>query len=388
MRVAHLADLHLGFRQFDRLAPSGINQREQDVADTFSRTIDAVITEAPDLVVVAGDVFHHSHPSNPATVHAFNGFAKLRKALPAAEIVIVAGNHDAPRTSDAGCMLQLFRSLRMRVVERAAEVLDLLSLDCEVLAVPDVVGIERPELRPTLDRRYRVLLLHGEIAGMLPVKTSHDIEVHSLNADAWDAVCLGHWHVAREVAPRCWYSGSIDYTSTNPWGELAEQREGGVKGKGFLVHDLDARTTRFVPVWPSRKFLDLGPIDCATLSAAEIDAAIQTECTFELDPIDDAVVRVVLTNCPRHRLRELDQDAIRALRARCLQLQITPRAPEAAPVLVTTETAKRTSLEVLLRQALQARPLPPDLDRDELVATGARFLSNATDAATAVAVEG
>jgi predicted phosphodiesterase len=387
MRIAHLADLHLGYRQFNRLAPSGINQREQDVADTFTRAIEAVIAELPALVLVGGDVFHHSHPSNPATVHAFNGFAKLRKALPSAEIIIVAGNHDAPRTSDAGCMLQLFRGLRIHVVERAAEVIDLPELDLEVLAVPDVVGIERPVLRPTTTRRHKVLLLHGEIAGMLPVRTSHDIDVHELHADAWDVVCLGHWHVAREVAPRCWYSGSIDYTSTNPWGEIEEQQARGVSGKGFLVHDLATRHTRFVPLLPSRTFLDLGPIDCATRSAVEIDEAIQAECGFELDPIDDAVVRVVLANCPRHRLRELDQDALKQLRARALHLQLVPRAPVEAPALVSVEQAKHTSLEVLLRTALQSRDLPADVDRDALVAAGARFLKQATDATRVVAVE-
>ena len=35
MRIAHLADMHLGFRQFQRLDASGVNQREADVAAAF-----------------------------------------------------------------------------------------------------------------------------------------------------------------------------------------------------------------------------------------------------------------------------------------------------------------------------------------------------------------
>ena len=31
MRLVHLSDLHLGFRQYQRLTPAGINQREADV---------------------------------------------------------------------------------------------------------------------------------------------------------------------------------------------------------------------------------------------------------------------------------------------------------------------------------------------------------------------
>jgi hypothetical protein len=32
LRLVHLADLHLGYRQYQRLTPRGINQREADVA--------------------------------------------------------------------------------------------------------------------------------------------------------------------------------------------------------------------------------------------------------------------------------------------------------------------------------------------------------------------
>ena len=35
MRIAHLADLHLGYRQYHRQNPNGINQREADVANAF-----------------------------------------------------------------------------------------------------------------------------------------------------------------------------------------------------------------------------------------------------------------------------------------------------------------------------------------------------------------
>lgn len=391
MRIAHLADLHIGFRQFDAMAPSGINQREQDVADALSRTIDTVIAETPDLVVIAGDVFHYSHPSSAATVHAFNAFARLRKALPHTELVMVAGNHDAPRTSDAGCMLQLFRSLRIHVVERAAETIELPTLDCEILAVPDVVGIERPTLRPSTARRHRVLLLHGEIAGMVPVRTPHDIDVAALNAYAWDLVALGHWHVAREVAPGAWYSGSIDYTSSNPWGELAEQHARGVQGKGFLVHDLSRdgapRVTRFVPVPPSRAYLDLGPIHCGDLTAAEIDQAIAREVETTFGRLSGAVARVVLMNCERHRLRELDQDALRVYRAEALSFQVVAKPPEAVASLVSVDQAKHTSLEDLLRRAIADRSLSPDIDRDALSGLGARFLATARQTMAPVAVE-
>ena len=52
MRLVHLSDLHLGFRQYQRLTPTGINQREADVAATASRAVAQIIACAPDLIVV------------------------------------------------------------------------------------------------------------------------------------------------------------------------------------------------------------------------------------------------------------------------------------------------------------------------------------------------
>ncbi|MCU0621560.1 MAG: metallophosphoesterase [Gemmatimonadales bacterium] len=103
MKLAHLADPHLGIRQYHRLTPAGINQREADVANAFRAAIDDVIAVRPDAVVVAGDLFHAVRPSNAAIVFAFRQFQRLREALPAAPVVLIAGNHDTPRRSTSRC---------------------------------------------------------------------------------------------------------------------------------------------------------------------------------------------------------------------------------------------------------------------------------------------
>ncbi|MFL5640121.1 MAG: exonuclease SbcCD subunit D, partial [Gemmatimonadaceae bacterium] len=87
MRLVHLADIHLGFRQYQRQTPAGINQREADVATSLRRVIDTVIELRPDLVLIAGDVFHTVRPTNPAIVHAFLQFSRLMQMLPDATVV-------------------------------------------------------------------------------------------------------------------------------------------------------------------------------------------------------------------------------------------------------------------------------------------------------------
>ena len=98
MRLAHLADVHLGFRQYHRQTPQGINQREADVAQAFRRAVGDVIAARPDVVIVAGDLFHSVRPVNAAILESFSQFRRLREGLPEAPIVLIGGNHDTPRS--------------------------------------------------------------------------------------------------------------------------------------------------------------------------------------------------------------------------------------------------------------------------------------------------
>jgi exonuclease SbcD len=104
VKLAHIADPHLGIRQFHRQTSGGINQREADVAAAFKAAIDGVIAQRPDAVVVAGDLFHSVRPTNAAIVFAFRQFQRLRDALPGAPLVLIAGNHDTPRSTETGSM--------------------------------------------------------------------------------------------------------------------------------------------------------------------------------------------------------------------------------------------------------------------------------------------
>ncbi|HEX5632837.1 MAG TPA: metallophosphoesterase, partial [Gemmatimonadales bacterium] len=99
VKLAHLADPHLGIRQYHRQTATGINQREADVANAFRAAIDGVVAARPDAVVIAGDLFHAVRPTNAAIVFAFRQFQRLREALPRAPIILIAGNHDTPRST-------------------------------------------------------------------------------------------------------------------------------------------------------------------------------------------------------------------------------------------------------------------------------------------------
>jgi len=379
VRLVHLSDLHLGFRQYQRLTPAGINQREADVAKAFRNAIDKTIELAPQLVVVAGDVFHNVRPTNPAVLVAFGQFSRLRTHLPDAKIVIVAGNHDTPRTAETGCILRLFEALDINVVDAAAERFSFPELELSVLAVPDVPGA-RPSLVPDASFRHNVLLLHGEVEGVIPEqarvtdRASVAITNEELGAARWSYVALGHYHVYREVAPNAFYSGSIDYTSANSWGELAEEREAGIGGKGIVEHDLATGTHRFHRLPTVRRWVDLPQLSARGLSAAELDAAIRRSVEECDGGIDEQVVRILARDVPRHIARDLDQKALREYRRRALHFHLDTRRPEIIRLHGHGSPGRRPSLRDVVRDKLRGRIIESDLSREALVDLGIRYL--------------
>lgn len=396
MRLVHLSDLHLGFRQYQRTTPAGINQREADVAATFARVVDRVIALRPEAVVVGGDVFHTVRPTNPAILHAFSQFARLRRELPAAAIVVVAGNHDTPRSMETGCILRLFRQAGLDVVDSEPQRLSYPELGLSVLAVPDVFGMARPRLEPDPAARHNVLLLHGEVEGMLPRhavtvdRAGIEISKEELGLPQWSYVALGHYHVYREIAPNAYYSGSIEYTSANAWGELVEERQAGVAGKGFIERDLDAGTHTFHHVEPARRLVDLPPVNARAMTAADLDAAIREAIEGVPGGIDDQMVRLIVRDVPRHVARELDHKALREFKRRALHFHLDTRRPEIVRRDGQGAPGRRPSLAETVQEKLRSRVLEADIDRDALVALGLHYLKEAETlslAAPATAVE-
>jgi hypothetical protein len=396
MRLVHLADLHIGYRQYQRLTSAGINQREADVAATFRRAIDKTIELRPDFVVIAGDVFHSVRPSNPAILHAFRQFSRLVEALPDAHIVMIAGNHDTPRTAETGCILHLFKPLGILVVEGVPQRLEFPEEGVSVLAIPDLPAGAMPALTPDPDSRRNVLVLHGEVEGVLPdyarrvERAAAEITRDELGAARWDYVALGHYHVHREVAPNAFYSGSIDYTTANPWGEIREERAAGLYdavrgGKGIIEWDLETAQHTFHPLAVARPLVDLPRIDGDGLTATELDAAILDSVDTSRVPIDDHIVRLVVTNVPRHIARQMDPRAVRDLKRRALHFNLDVRRPEAVRRSSSGAPGRRPSLAEILRDKLETRPVSSDIDRAAFVSLGLEYLNQADAAMTAAA---
>jgi DNA repair protein SbcD/Mre11 len=384
VKLAHIADPHLGIRQYHRQTSSGINQREADVARAFRLTVDDVIAVAPDAVVIAGDLFHSVRPTNAAIVFAFRQFQRLREALPSAPIVLIAGNHDTPRSVETGSILRLFEELGVDVATDQARRLVYPALDLSILAVPHMVLLspEPPELRPEGPAKFHVLMAHFEVEGEYPFERGAAeyggavVNRRELHLDDWTYVALGHYHTQHRVNQNAWYAGALEYVGPNLWGERADERDHGDHGKGWLLVDLDANVVERRPVPRARGVLDLDPIWAEGKSAEPLDELILARVQGVPGGIADQIVRLRVYDIPRHVARELNHAQIRSFKAEALHFHLDLRRPEIHRTVGTGAPSRRQTLPELVASYLEGRPLPAELDREAFVRLGRELMDS------------
>lgn len=379
MKIVHISDLHLGFRQYQRQTQAGINQREADVASAFRKAIDRIIEIAPNLILVGGDVFHTVRPTNPALLHAFIQFSRLVQMLPDTVIVMVAGNHDIPRTSETGCILRLFTEIGITVVDQGAKSIVFPEYDLNVMVVPYNTR-PRPSFEPNPSTRYNVLLMHDVIEGVMNryifgERFTDDLKFEAVGASKWDYVALGHYHVYHKLANNAYYSGSIEYSGSNVWGEVDVERQNGIKGKGFIEHDLETGAHKFHPLPLARRVVDIPEIQGGGLTAQQLSESIANAVDACDGGIDDRIVRLVVRDVPRYVLRDLDHRKLREYKRRALNFLLDARRPQP----IRSESAsgapgRRASLTETVKAMLESRVVSPGIERKTLVDLGLRYL--------------
>lgn len=91
-KLAHLSDVHAGYRSTRMTNAQGINLREVDGYLVLAKCVQEIIQEGCDAAVVAGDIFHVPNPSIRSIVFVQNQFRKLAEA--GVKVYALAGNHD------------------------------------------------------------------------------------------------------------------------------------------------------------------------------------------------------------------------------------------------------------------------------------------------------
>ena len=86
MNFIHMADMHLGYRQYD------LEQRFIDLGHTFEQIIEYAVTNSVEFVLISGDLFDKRSINAPTYIQAVHVLSMLKDAgIPC---VAIEGNHD------------------------------------------------------------------------------------------------------------------------------------------------------------------------------------------------------------------------------------------------------------------------------------------------------
>jgi exonuclease SbcD len=107
MRLLHTSDWHLGHTLKEVT-------RDYEHAAFLRWLLETCAREAPDVLVITGDVFDSATPPASAERMWFELLAAARRARPAMDIIAIAGNHDSP--ARLGAASAVLRELGVHVV--------------------------------------------------------------------------------------------------------------------------------------------------------------------------------------------------------------------------------------------------------------------------------
>lgn len=125
MKILHTSDWHLGRTLYGR-------KRYTEFAAFLDWLGDTIENEAVDALLVAGDVFDTSTPSNQAQALYYRFLCRIA-ASSCRHVVIIAGNHDSPSFLEAPG--ELLRVLNVYVVGSMSD-----KLEDEVIVLDDEKG--------------------------------------------------------------------------------------------------------------------------------------------------------------------------------------------------------------------------------------------------------
>jgi DNA repair protein SbcD/Mre11 len=373
MRIVHLADTHLGYSAYRKVTEQGVNQREMDVYDAFTRCIDYVVQSQPDLVVHAGDLFDSVRPTNRAITVAVQQILRVSKEqIP---FVVISGNHETPKLKETGNIFTIFEHLDhvYPVHRNQYEKISLKQRDETVCIhaipqcqTPDEFSVNIKKISVDKKADYNLLLAHGAVKGIKEFKMNEFnelfIPVKNLSED-FDYIALGHYHLHTKLQQNAYYSGSTERLSFT---EADSQ-------KGCVEIQLGKKIKhRFVPL-QTRTMIDAPSLDCSSLRVEQIMQHVK-EFMQGIEP-KDKIIRLRLVNIPLHVQRGIDYHQIRELGKTALHFEVKP-VPLKTDTSVAAEGYKMRSLADEFEKFLSTQQYP---EAPMLRALGLQYIQKAEE---------
>ncbi len=235
MLIAHLADTHLGLRQY------GLTWREEDIYERFREAIETAVKEGVDAILISGDMFDRARPPIRAIRVAIDTLEMpYSKGIP---VYVILGEHDLPKVKDEPPQV-LLRYAKLMGTHKTPDV-DFLTVDGKEYVVAGVSHF--PSRRKYLDKlrervvaaaskvgsKKSVLMLHQNISNVFGFEEGIDL---SDIPEVFTYVAMGHIHMRKVLktpeGTTVAYPGSIEILRSD------EVRVWEEEGKGFYLVDL------------------------------------------------------------------------------------------------------------------------------------------------------
>ena len=269
MRIVHMADTHLGYRQYN------LSVREQDFYDVFNQAIDIALEERADVIIHSGDLFDAPTPPIKALYTLKEALRKIEGKI---EFITVLGEHDVPKRR--GMIPQ--RLFKLHTLGDNYD-LDHVEVGGVLFAgISNVRGKYSEHLKEELKKfdalakgyDKSVLILHQAFKKFLPFEGAYQLALDDLPRTA-NYYALGHIHARQHEKfgkGVLAYAGSTEITGKdeiNTWKD---------RGKGIYLVDLDDE------VHLEAINLDIRPQLNLKVNVHEIDK-ISEELQYEKKPI-------------------------------------------------------------------------------------------------------
>ena len=157
MKFLHIADVHLGCEPDGRF--EWAKERKRELWETFRDSIADAEKERADLVLIAGDLFHHT-----PDLQELREVNYLLGSYPRICFALIAGNHDCCSPQSAWESFEFAPNVAF-LGSRQAECIRFPALSCEVYGFSyDRSRIPHnlyDRLRPSQNEFFHILLAHG-----------------------------------------------------------------------------------------------------------------------------------------------------------------------------------------------------------------------------------
>ncbi|WP_458456811.1 metallophosphoesterase family protein [Methanobrevibacter sp.] len=291
MKFAHLADTHLGYRQF------GLIEREKDFYEVFEKVIDKIIEEKVDFVIHSGDLFETARPSPNALLVFQKGLLKLKGAgIP---MYAIAGNHDTVIRKESIPPQVIFKKLGLKVISPINT--NYMHGDIFIAGLPYFPSSQSKTLKLKLAELSKkaanhdksILVLHQGIDKYFGYQ--YELEIGEV-PDNFNYYALGHIH---KYVNDSFGNGRLVYPGSGEIWKTSELDDYKKNGKGFVVVDFDGPkpVVKRVKIDIPREFIKRS-LDYNNLESG-IDGIKETIKDFDKKPILDLVINNVESDTSR-----------------------------------------------------------------------------------------